>query len=156
MTKPTHIRQLNGFTRGPLVDSVRPYPEQIAFSLNQLDGVKSWAYSLWRAPEGADLLEEIPFSEEYMQAAGTSEAMTVEVRLLDAGGVARQYTLGKQSEGELSAGQPTETISWDDGRRSTKVYPHEVFTADEAAEIFYAFFLTDKVADGYLLRELNI
>lgn len=52
-------------------------------------------------------------------------------------------------------GELTESISWDDGRRSTKVYAHEVFTADEAAEVFYAYFLTDKVAEPYVLRELG-
>ena len=59
MTRPTHVVQSNGSSRGPLIDTRRPYPEAIRFSLNRMNGSSFWAYSLWRAPEGADLLEDI-------------------------------------------------------------------------------------------------
>ena len=51
MTKPTHINQSNGVSRGPFVDYFRPYPEQLHASLSNLNGTTFWAYSLWRAPE---------------------------------------------------------------------------------------------------------
>lgn len=154
MTKPTHIREINNFSRGPLIDSVRPYPEQIRFSLNQLDGSSTWGWSLWRAPEGADLLEDIPLSDEFLQCAGTAKALTIEARYVDPDGHPHQYVVGRPG-GDLS-GDPSEVISWDDGRFSTTVYPHEVFTADEAAVVFYTYFLTDKVAQPYVLRELDL
>ena len=154
MTKLTHISQMNDSSRGALVDYFRSYPEQIRFSLNRLNGSSFWAWSLWRAPEGADLLESIPFSDEYMQCAGTAEALTIEVRYLEPDGTPHQYTIGRP-DGDPS-GEPTEVIHWDDGRYSTTVYPNEVFTADEAAVIFYTYFLTDKVAQPYTLREIDM
>lgn len=154
MTGDTHVVQSNGFSRGPLVDVVRPYADQLRFSLNRMDGSQLWAYSLWRAPEGSDLLEDIPLSDEYIQSAGSAEAMTVELRVVDAAGAAHQYTVGKP--GGEATGEPTEVIRWDDGRYRTLVHPHEVFTADEAAEVFHHYFLTDGVPDDFTLRELDL
>lgn len=154
MNDPTHINEINGQSRGPFVDYVRPYPEQLRASLNRMNASSFWAYSLWRAPEGADLLQSIPFSDEYMQCAGTAEALTIEVRYVDPDGTPHQYTVGRPG-GDLS-GEPTEVIHWDEGRYSTTVYPNEVFTADEAAVVFYTYFLTDKVAQPYVLRELDM
>lgn len=53
----------NGRRRVPLVDSIRPYEEQLRFTLGRLTGTSLWAFSLWRAPEGANLHRDIPFSE---------------------------------------------------------------------------------------------
>ena len=152
MTTPTHIVQLNGFARSPLVDVARPYEDQIRFSVRRMDGAKLWACSLWRAPDGADLLAEIPFSEEYIQCAGDAEGVTVEVRVVDEAGTAHQYTVGKPTGGDES--EPTETIRWDVGRHSTKVHPHEVFTLDEAADLFVAYYRDDRVPADHTLREI--
>lgn len=152
--RDTHIVQRNGYSRGPLVDMIRPYPDAIRYSLNRLNGSSTWAYSLWRAPEDADLLSDIPLSDEYMQSAGSAAAMTVEIRQLDADGVAHQYVVGKS--GARIGSTPTEVIRWDDGRHSSLVHPHEVFTADEAAEIFYAYYLTNETPDAVVLREIDI
>lgn len=86
MTEPTHIDQMNGRTRGAFLDDLRPHDEEIRFVLNRMNGSSFWAYSLWRAPEGADLLDSIPFSEEYMQCAGTADALALEVRRIEADG----------------------------------------------------------------------
>jgi hypothetical protein len=154
MTEPTHVASHNNYVRGALVDYFRPYPEQIRFSLCQLDGTSSWSYSLWRAPEGADLLDSIPFSEEYMQCAGTADALALEVRRIEDDGTPHQYAIGKP--GGDCTGEPTEVIHFDDGRHSTTVYPHEVFTADEAAVVFYTYFLTNEVSQPYELRDLHL
>ncbi|MEV7611026.1 hypothetical protein AB0N61_16180 [Microbacterium sp. NPDC089320] len=153
MTKPTHIDQMNGRTRGAFLDDLRPYPEEIQFVLNRMNGMSFWAWSLWRAPEGADLLDSIPFSDEYMQCVGTADACAIGVRYLDPDGTAHQYAVGRPGD---QSGEPTEVIYYDDGRHSVTVYPHEVFTADEAAVVFYAYFLTDQVPQPYQLRELDL
>lgn len=150
----THIVQSNGISRGPLIDTIRPYPDAIRYSLNRLNGSSSWAYSLWRAPEGADLLEDIPLSDTYIQCAGSADALTIEVRTVDDDGVAHQYTVGRA--GDEPTGPPTEAIRWDDNRHSTAVHANEVFTADEAADVFYGYFLTDEVVEPYTLRELDL
>lgn len=155
MTGRTHVVESNGYSRGPLIDSVRPYPEAIRFSLNRLNGTSFWAYSLWRAPEGSDMLDDIPVSDEYLQCAGSAEALTIEMRVLDDDGTPHQYTVGKAAADDSSGGAST-TITWDDGRYSTTVQSNEVFTADEAAEIFYEYFLTDRVPESCTLRELDL
>ncbi|MFI5427519.1 DUF6357 family protein [Aeromicrobium sp. UC242_57] len=154
MTSSTHIVQSNGMSRGPLIDSIRPYPEAIRFSLNRMNGTSFWAYSLWRAPDDADLLADIPLSDEYVQCAGTAAAMTVEVRTVDPDGTAHQFTVGKPGA-DHAAGR-TEMIRWDGDRSSTTVHLHEVFTADEAADVFYSYFLTNEVSAPYVLRELDL
>ncbi|WP_314428395.1 hypothetical protein [uncultured Microbacterium sp.] len=152
--KRTHVTQRNGYSRMALIDSVRPYPDQIRFVLNRMNGSSFWAWSLWRAPEGANLLDSIPLSREYMQCAGTADALAVEVRHLDPDGTPHQYAVGKP--GGDHSGEPTEVIHYDDGRHSVTVHPSEVFTADEAAVVFYTYFLTDKVSQPYTLRELDL
>lgn len=152
--KPTHITQMNGSSRGALLDTIRPYRDQIRFSLNRMNGSSYWAYSLWRAPKDANLLHEIPLSDEYIQSAGTAERMTIEVRIVDAKGVANQYVVGKPNG--TQTGNPTEEISWDNGRYAMKVYSNEVFTADEAAEVYYNYFLNNKVDTTYSLRDINV
>jgi hypothetical protein len=154
MSRHTHVVESNGFSRGPLIDSVRPYREAIEFSLGRMNGSSFWAYSLWRAPEGAGLLDDIPVSDEYVQSAGASDALTVEVRVVGDDGVARQFVVGKP--GGVAKGSPSEVVTWDDGRHCTYLYPHELFTAKEAAEVFYAYFVHDSVPAEYRLRELNV
>lgn len=153
MTKPSHITQRNGSSRMVLIDDIRSHAEQIRFSLNRMNGESFWAWALWRAPEGTDLLASIPLSDEYIQCAGSAQAMTIEMRTLESDRSARQYTVGRP--GGDTEGNPTEVIRWDGGGHSKKVFPSEVFTADEAAEVFYAYFRTDKVTEPYILRELS-
>jgi len=154
-TPPTHVQQVNGSSRSALLDSMRPYPEQIRFTLNRMNGTSFWAYSLWRAPKGTNVVEDTPLSEEYIQCAGSAEAMTIEVRTLDPddASVAYQFTIGKPGD---YSGEPTATIAWDDGRHTAKVYPSEIFTADEAATAFYTYFETNGVTRFYNLRELDL
>ncbi|MDJ1114600.1 hypothetical protein [Microbacterium dauci] len=78
--------------------------------------------------------------------------MTIEVRTVDASGIATQFVVGKPAD---DAGDATETITWDGGTQRTLVSANEVFTADEAAEVFSAHFRTDEVPAGYTLRELK-
>lgn len=153
MTNRAHITQRNGSSRMVLVDDVRPYREQIRFTLNRMNGMTFWAWSLWRAPEGADLLASLPFSEDYLQCAGSADAMTIELRAQQPDGSAKQYTVGKGSGG--GSGVLSEAIRWDDGRHSVKVHSNEVFTADEAMEVFYEYFQTGNVAGAYSLREVG-
>ena len=40
--------------------------------------------------------------------------------------------------------------------RAVRVFANEVFAADEAAVIFYTYYLTDAVAQPYVLRELDL
>lgn len=154
MAHHTHVTQSNGFSRGPLIDSIRPYEDQLRFSLGRMNGTSFWAYSLWRAPEGADLFNDIPLSDSHLQCAGSAEALTIEVRALDDEGVPHQWVVGKP--GAMPSGSPTEVVRWDDGRYSTTVHANEVFTAAEAGDVVVAYFLTDAVPAQCTLRPLDL
>jgi hypothetical protein len=154
MASDTHVTQSNGFSRGPLINSIRPYQDQLRFSLGRMNGTTFWAYSLWRAPDGADLRDDVPLSESYLQCAGSAEALTIELRQLDEEGTPHQWVVGKP--GEAPSGPPTAVIRWDDGKHSTTVHPHEVFTAAEAGDVFVAYFLTDAVPAQCTLRALDV
>ena len=152
---PTHVTMRNGASRGALIDFVRPYDQQIKFVLDQLDGDKLWAWCLWRAPEGTDLRMDLPDSDNYMQCAGTAQKMTIEVRTVDSDGTVNQYTVGRTPpEGwSQKTEEPSEIIHWDRGRRSLRIYPHEVFDSEEAAAIFFDYFQTDGLSAPYVIRE---
>ena len=158
--RSTHITLTNGLGKELLLHSDQTYPDLIRFTLNEMDGFSFWAWGLWSIPSGTDLREPLPDSESYMQCAGNSEGLTVEVRTVDADGIAHQYAVGKPagdySDQPSQPSKPSETIRWDDGRSGTAVYPNEVFTADEAAAVFYTYFLTGGVRRSVALRELEL
>ena len=158
MPKYTHVISSNGgeslhFLR----DQLRSYMEQIRLELGLMDGIQDWAFSLWRAPVGKDLdeLDEDELHpERFMQSAGSAEAMVVEVKFVEDDGQARLYTVGRPG-GDYS-GAPSVRIPFQDGKYHVDVYPNEVFTADEATEIYYHYFQTDRVPDQYVLREYDL
>ncbi|MFZ4843382.1 hypothetical protein ACL9RE_13035 [Mycetocola saprophilus] len=140
----------NGTGHMYLVDSIRPYRDQIRHGLGLLDGNKYWSYSLWKAPEGV-AFDDIDFSTpepRFMQSAGTGTALAIEVRFVEADGAERQYCVGHP--GTDYSGEPSVPIF-----NEVKIYPGEVFDADEAADIYYQYFLTGRVPEPYLLRWLD-
>lgn len=155
MTEPTHVVTTNGSTRMFLFDDVRPYRDQIGRVLGLLDGDKRWAYSLWRAPKGLNIdeIDRDQYPQAYLQSAGTAQAMTIEVRYIEADGIARQYVVGR-APGDYAI-EPSVRIPYNNGSRHLDLYPNEVFTSEEATEIYYQYFLTDRVPDQYLLRLIN-
>ncbi|MEO6955986.1 MAG: hypothetical protein ABI137_04515 [Antricoccus sp.] len=109
--------------------------------------------SLWRIPEGLVLfdIDRNAWPNVFLQAAGTSEAMTIEWRRLDDDGVLRIYTLGR---GGPQSGQLEVTVAFAGG--STDIYPAEVFTADEAGDILVHYLQTESVPEMYTLREFDL
>jgi hypothetical protein len=155
MSGRTHIETRNSDSYGYLIDSFRSYHDQIALALRQLDGSKRWAYSLWRAPAGVYFYDiDMNWSQkQYLQTAGSAEAMTIEVRFVEDDGKARQYVVGRPG-GDYSE-QPAVTLRFLDETRKLHLYPNEVFEWEEAADIYYQYFLTDRVPEPYVLRRLD-
>lgn len=135
------------------IDEVfRTVPEHLQLMLSHLDGDKKLNYIIWR---GDDPTSIVGFgddaSESFMQAAGSAEKMTVEVRLPGPDGKSHLYTVGRP--------EPTndaDTLIPISSTREVKVFSNEVFTADEAAVIFYTYYLTEAVSQPYVLRELDL
>ena len=153
MPRRTHITSTNGTEHMFLIDSIRPYRDQIDRVLGQLDGNESWSYSLWQAPHGQDV-DQIDYSvypRSFLQAGGTADRMALEVRYVEDDGKERQYAVGRPG-GDYS-GEPSETVII--GGNAFSVYPNEVFTAEQATDVFYGYFQTDRVPDQYPLRRLD-
>lgn len=133
-------------------DFRRPIPDHLRMMLGHLDGVENFTYVIWRGsnPESIIVTHKDPH-ESFMQAAGTAEAMTVEARLPGPDGNYHLYTVGHAEP----ADGPTVLMNINKSR-AVRVNSNEVFTADEAAAIFYTYYLTESVAQPYVLRELDL
>jgi hypothetical protein len=148
---PTHAIYLNGDTwmelqvEGGLLDD-------FTRTLRRLDGTKLYSLLLWKLPPGKSLDETSATEEanEYLQCAGSADRMTCEVRRSNGGGY-EHFVVGRAPNGNNRGGN--ETIHWDGV--DTVVAPNEIFTADEAAELFVSFYRTGWVPSKYVLRPLS-
>jgi len=141
----------NGLTSW-VSDSRRPIPDHLRLMLGHLDGVEKFTYVIWRGsnPESIIVTHKDP-RDSFMQAAGTAEAMTVEARIPGPDGNYHLYTVGRPEPAD-----GTTTLMNINETRAVRVNSNEVFTADEAATIFYTYYLTESVAQPYVLRELDL
>lgn len=86
---------------------------------------------------------------EYLQCAGSAEAMTLEHRST-VHGVARHVVVGtpeRSTTGELVE------VCWQ--RRSVLVQPHEVFDSVSAAAVFEFYFKNGELPNSVTQRELD-
>ncbi|MFG1781836.1 hypothetical protein ACGFIU_05335 [Rhodococcus oryzae] len=151
----THLFTFNGSgisARGPharLESFTRP--------LRRFNGNDRFSLNLAKMPSPTwldDLTEDDMrrMGEEYLQCAGSAEAMSVEIRT-KVGGVPRLYTIGRPG---LRQGEPTVEIPFQEGNRVLHVYPSEVFIADEAAGMFFEYHCSNSIPEGLQLREIDL
>jgi hypothetical protein len=131
------------------IDSARSLLHSLLIRLN---GAERYSAVLWAMPPGKRLeeVDEATEATEYLQCAGSSEAMTVEIRT-GVGDEAKQYVVGRS---ETYSGEPDADIPWN-GYIST-VYPDEVFNAEEATELFAYYLEHAAVPPDYSLRCLDV
>lgn len=136
---------------GWIEEVFRPVPDTLRLRLEALDGLETFTYIIWR---GSDPTSIVGFGSKpggsFMQAAGSADQMTVEVRLAGPDGQTHLYTVGRPEPADGTTLIPISQT------RAVRVFSNEVFTADEAAVIFYTYYLTDAVAQPYVLRELDL
>lgn len=136
------------------IDSVDEFTQP----LNRFDGQTRSTLTVSKVPEGRyfeDLSaeEKTLMDEVYIQAAGSADAMSVEVRVR-VGDTCRLYVVGRPGE---RVGGPDTEIPFHEGRHQLHVYADEVFTANEAAAIFFEWCQTGAVdASRYQLREFDL
>jgi hypothetical protein len=149
---PTHAVGINGKTWMDLQGIEKGELDDIAKMLGRLDGTKTFSLILWKLPTGKRLDETVAQRDatEYIQAAGSADRMTVEVRR-SVGGKFEHFVVGRAPRGENSGNK--ETIHWDGVK--TIVAHNEVFSADEAAELFLSYYRTGWVPSSYVLRPLT-
>ncbi len=137
---------------GWIDEAFRTAAEHLRLMLGSVDGEEKFTYIIWR---GDDPTSIVGFANEtsdsFMQAAGSADEMTVEVRLPGPDGESHLYTVGRSEPAD-----GTTTLIPISADRAVRVFSNEVFTADEAALIFYTYYLTDTVAQPYVLRELDL
>lgn len=136
------------------VDSV----DKFARPLNRFDGLTPSTLTVSKVPEGRyfeDLSaeEKALMDQVYIQAAGSADAISVEARLL-VGDTHRLYMIGRPG---ARVGVPDVEIAFHEARHRLHVYADEVFTADEAAVVFFEWCRTGSVDPHvYQLREFDL
>jgi len=150
------IMTTNAESSMPLIDSIRPFRDQIRFNLGQLDNDEDWSYQLWFVPDSAGWPDAPGYDDEdwnsrYLQAGGSAERMSVELQRVEDGEL-RHWVVGRPHD----LGEPlTEAVNV--AGTDHAVHPAEVFDADEATDLFFHYFGdSGTVPDGYVLRLLDL
>ena len=90
--------------------------------------------------------------DDFMQAAGSAERMTIEWKT-DRDGTFRLYKLGRHGD---RSEEPSFPLAYMGGRIQMRVFEDEAFAHDEAAKIFIYYIEHDCPPPEYSLRDLNI
>lgn len=148
----THAFTLNGRTSFEVKGNVRPVHDEIRHRLQMLNGKERFSVILWKMPEGIPFDMVDPDSvREYIQCGGSAERMTVEVRTLNQG--APHHEVVGRAGTEIPEGDPSEKVPFGGGY-GVRVYPNEVFDADEAGDLLIAYYETGDVPSSYLKRSI--
>lgn len=117
----------------------------------RMDGTEFYAYSVWHYPDHIKFDKvDADAVEEFLQCAGSAEAMTIERRRsLPEGG----YGLFVLGHGPAEGTELVE-IPWD--QHVVQVYPSEVFTGEQACTVFEQYFHSATVPDGLHERRLEL
>jgi hypothetical protein len=148
----THVLEANG---GSSVVEIGQHVEAEKFArpMRGFDGVDRFALTLWALPPGMDYNKAVDAGEdalEFIQAGGSADALTVDIR--KAGGSEWgvdwvRYVVGR----DRSIPEPLD-VAITLPRAPEFVSRSEVFTPDEAAELFFAYYRTGDIPPGYVLR----
>lgn len=92
----------------------------------------------------------------YIQCAGSTEAMTVEVRVMKPDKSYVHYVVAREPVVDLDEWV---TITWDNGNPSLfecRLHPEEVFTGEQAAAVFRDYIERDALPPTHLLRPIKV
>jgi hypothetical protein len=151
----THVVKLDG---GAMTSQIGPRSDRNRFAapLRRQDGEKRWGLGLFPLPESLTYDEMLAAGEdftEYLQAGGSADRLTVEVRKPGGGQWNCQwvrYVVGHAHD----PGLPLDVdIPMPNGGH--RVSAAEVFDAEEAADLFVAYHQTGHLPDGYVLRPVQ-
>lgn len=151
----THILTYDG---GVLVAQIPDGCDVSTFSnpLRHFDGDEQWGLGL--APLPADksydeMLDAGELSTEYLQAGGLPDAMTVEIRKPGGeqwGAAWVRYTVGRPHTGTEPRDVPIRVANG-----VKMISRSQVFDADEATELFMAYYQTGDIPPGYDLQPIE-
>lgn len=124
--------------------------------LRNFNGNDRWGLVLAPLPADkshSDMLRAGELSTEYIQAAGLPDAITVEIRRAGGdqwGAEWLRYTIGHPSTGP----EPLD-VSIQLAHGVKMISRSQVFDADEAAQLFFAYYRTGDIPDGYDLQPIE-
>lgn len=141
-----HYSEFVAITKTPL--------DQLRHELGMFGDGKHSTLVLGALPEGKRFIDLTGRYDppEYMQSAGSRDALTVEAsEIVD--GQRHLYALGRDEP----AGREVTIRYGQDNANSLIAHENEVFTSDEAAEIFLAYMDSDgTIPDGFTRREIEL
>jgi hypothetical protein len=136
-------------------------PASIERVLTAFNGENKWAMFVFHLPPGVATFNEYIDStvdsrggwpHEYLQAAGSADAMTVDVTRREPDGKIHQYVLGR----EAVSGEPSVALTFRNGEITTHVHSSEVFTAADAAPVFVRYLLENHFPAEFHLRVIAV
>ncbi|WP_052226959.1 hypothetical protein [Microbacterium mangrovi] len=144
----THAETFDRTMTGYVTDTFHPIPDHFGVVLGGLNGRDDFTYTMWRVtnPESSAVRAR-DRSELFIEASGSAGALVITVTLRCADGAVRLHVVGQPGTND---GGRIEVRVGDTA--AVRVFSNEVFTADEAAAIFYTYYLTNAVAQPYQLR----
>ncbi|OLO92924.1 NTP pyrophosphohydrolase [Actinomyces naeslundii] len=125
-----------------------------------LTGVKRYSLLVWALPEGARHIDDVPRSSParatYIQCGGSTEAMTIEIRVTHDDDSYSHYVVAREPVTDPKAWT---TVSWDNGNPepyTIQVHPQEVFTGEQAVPVFRAYIEDNALPPADLLRRIDV
>ncbi len=150
---PTHALTFDGGASTSEVHELLGPERLLRRVLSRMDGREHFALSLWKLPDGARLWDPRPpgWPLWFLQAAGAASGMMVEVRTPDEAGEGAFHKLGRRTEAGERA--PLVEVAWRE--RVDRVPSNEVFTAEEAGDIFVHYYRTGTTPQWCTLRRFE-
>ncbi|MCV7286687.1 hypothetical protein H7J87_15270 [Mycolicibacterium wolinskyi] len=152
----THVLEYNG---GSTIVSIGSNRGRWAFDrpLRNRDGKERWGLMLWALPPGFD--DKVPVKDlpltEFLQAGGSAEAMSLQIKKPGGqqwGADYVKYAVGHPHPDEE---KPAVDVEIELPQETLHVTTFEVFNAEEAADLFYAYYATGDIPHDYTLRPLE-
>ena len=154
---------------GPVEEfSAESTPEAVADGITEVltaprcfDGSHMYAMVVWELPPpGAERPEDVaaddPARSTYIQCAGSTGVMTVEIRVTGQDGSYKHYVIAREPVADPESWMGIEWDPGEGGPAAVRVHPEEVFTGEQAAPVFRAYVVDGRLPAPELLRPLDI
>ena len=149
----------DGYTSPQTPESIAAKVQKRLTAPRYLDGFQRFCIVVWPLPEGAaypeDAPEGHPARSTYIQCAGSTRAMAIEIRLTHPDGSYQHWVVAREPVADPDRWVH---IEWEKGEDSftIHVHPEEVFTGEQAAPVFRDYIVGGILPPAELLRPLDI
>lgn len=155
MSGYTHLITYDG---GVLVSEIGAGRDISTFStpLSNFNGDDQWSLGLAPIPPGrtySEMAKTGELSTRYLQAAGHPDTLTIEIR--KPGGHQWGVDSVRYTVGHLHTGTEPLDVPIQLARGVKLISRSQVFAADEAAELFFAYYTTGDIPNRYALQPVE-